>query len=67
MEDEDDEPYCSWCDDYGHDISDCESCWWCPHCNQYDDHHEDDCPNRPQDTEEEDTDAELAEDTATAG
>jgi hypothetical protein len=21
---EDDEPYCSWCDDYGHDISDCE-------------------------------------------
>ncbi len=68
VEDEEDEPYCSWCDDYGHDISDCESCWWCPHCNQYDDHDEDDCPNRPQeDNEEEDADAELAEDTATGG
>ncbi len=68
VEDEDDEPYCSWCDDYGHDISDCESCWWCEHCQQYDDHDEDDCPNRPQDdNEEEDADAELAEDTATAG
>ncbi|MCB9365908.1 MAG: hypothetical protein H6508_01780 [Calditrichaeota bacterium] len=68
VEDEDDEPYCSWCDDYGHDISDCESCWWCPHCNQYDDHDEDDCPNRPkEDNEEEDADAELAEDTAAAG
>ena len=68
VEDEDDEPYCSWCDDYGHDISDCESCWWCPHCNQYDDHDEDSCPNRPQEeNEEEDADAELAEDAETAG
>jgi len=65
VEDEDDEPYCSWCDDYGHDISDCESCWWCPHCNQYDDHDEDDCPNRPQEDNEEDADA-LAEVTTTA-
>ncbi|MBI5060551.1 hypothetical protein HZB60_12325 [candidate division KSB1 bacterium] len=23
---DDDEPYCSWCDDYGHEICDCESC-----------------------------------------
>ncbi len=64
---EDDEPYCSWCDDYGHDISDCESCWWCEHCQQYDDHDDDCCPNRPKDEEEEEADAELAEDTATAG
>ncbi len=63
----DDEPYCSWCDDYGHDISDCESCWWCEHCQQYDDHDDENCPNRPKDEEEEEADAELAEDTATAG
>ncbi|MCC6477563.1 hypothetical protein IT157_10960 [bacterium] len=64
---DDDEPYCSWCDDYGHDISDCESCWWCEHCQQYDDHDEEDCPNCPKPEDEEDADAELAEDTATAG
>lgn len=67
VEDNDDEPYCSWCDDYGHDISDCESCWWCEHCQQYDDHDEDHCPNAPKSEEEEDADAEPAEDTATAG
>jgi len=68
-ESDDAEPYCSWCDDYGHDVSDCESCWWCEHCQQFDDHDEEDCPNRPADDneEEEDADAELAEDTATAG
>lgn len=68
VEDEDDEPYCSWCDDYGHEIDNCDSCWWCEHCQQYDDHDEENCPNRPQeDNEEEDADAELAEDTATTG
>jgi hypothetical protein len=50
--DDDEEPYCSWCDSYGHEISECESCWFCPHCDQYDDHSEEDCPNRPQQTEE---------------
>ncbi len=66
---DDDDPYCSWCDDYGHDISDCESCWWCEHCQQYDDHDADECPNHPKadEEEEEDADAELAEDAATAG
>ncbi|NUO20377.1 hypothetical protein HUU59_13105 [bacterium] len=68
VEDEDDEPYCSWCDDYGHEIDNCDSCWWCEHCQQYDDHDEENCPNRPQeDNEEEDADAELAEDTAATG
>ncbi len=52
-ESEDDEPYCSWCDDYGHDISECDSCWWCEHCQQYDDHDEENCPNRPQEESEE--------------
>jgi hypothetical protein len=52
--DEDDEPYCSYCDDYGHTISECDSCWWCDHCNDYVDHDEEDCPNRPkEETEEE--------------
>ena len=49
--DEDEEPYCSWCDDYGHDISECEDCWWCDHCQQYDDHDEENCPNRPREEE----------------
>jgi len=68
-ENDDDDPYCSWCDDYGHEIDNCESCWWCEHCQQYDDHDEEGCPNRPkdEDEEEEDADAELAEKTATAG
>ena len=46
-EEPDDEPYCSYCDDYGHTISECESSWWCEHCNEYVDHDEEDCPNRP--------------------
>ncbi|MBK6912122.1 MAG: hypothetical protein IPH10_14535 [bacterium] len=68
VEDSDDEPYCSWCDDYGHEIDNCDSCWWCEHCQQYDDHDEEGCPNAPKsEEEEEDADAKLAEDTATAG
>jgi hypothetical protein len=69
IDDSDDEdPYCSWCDDYGHEVDDCEYCSWCEHCGQYDDHDEENCPNRPDDEEEEEEDdAELAEDTATAG
>ena len=46
-EEPDDEPYCSYCDDYGHTISECESCWWCENCNEYVDHDEVNCPNRP--------------------
>jgi hypothetical protein len=56
-ESDDDEPYCSWCDEYGHDIDTCESCWWCDHCNQHVDHEEEDCPNRPKETSEEEADA----------
>jgi hypothetical protein len=52
-EEDDDEPYCSWCDSYGHEISECEHCWYCPHCEQYDDHDEEHCPNRPQEQTEE--------------
>jgi len=61
-EDEDNEPYCSWCDEYGHDISECVSCWWCEHCQQYYDHDEENCPNRPR--EEEEVTHELVEETA---
>jgi hypothetical protein len=50
---DDEEPFCSWCDDYGHTISECESCWWCDHCNEYVDHDEEDCPNRPKEESEE--------------
>jgi len=62
VDDEDNEPYCSWCDENGHDISECESCWWCEHCQQYDDHAEENCPNRPR--EEEEVTDELVEETA---
>jgi hypothetical protein len=56
-EDDQDEPYCSWCDDYGHDISECEHCWWCDYCQQYDDYDEENCPNRPKEETEEVADA----------
>jgi hypothetical protein len=62
--DEDDEPYCSWCDDYGHEIEDCESCWWCPHCEQYDDHALEDCPNRPKEETEEESHELVEQETA---
>ncbi len=53
-EDEDpEEPYCSWCDSYGHEIRDCEDCWWCEYCDEYVDHDEEDCPNRPKQESEE--------------
>jgi hypothetical protein len=63
---DDEEPYCSYCDDYGHTIGECDSCWWCDHCNEYVDHDEEDCPNRPkQETEaEEATDAVVEEQAA---
>ena len=60
-ESDDDEPYCSWCDAYGHDISECESCWWCEHCQQYDDHDEENCPNRPKEETEEEVTHAVAE------
>jgi hypothetical protein len=44
---EEESPYCSYCDDYGHTISECDSCWWCEHCDEYVDHDEEACPNRP--------------------
>jgi hypothetical protein len=50
---DDNEPYCSWCDDYGHDIADCDSCWWCDCCNEYVDHDEENCPKWPKETDEE--------------
>jgi len=56
-ESDEDDPYCSWCDEYGHDVSECESCWWCEYCQQYDDHSEEDCPNRPKEETEEETHA----------
>jgi len=59
---DEDEPYCSYCDDYGHTIGDCDSCWWCDHCNEYVDHEEANCPNRPKpEPEEEEHASELAE------
>ena len=61
-EDEDsEEPYCSWCDEYGHDVSECEECYWCEYCQHYEGHCSEDCPNRPKDEEEEEANAELAE------
>ena len=51
-EEEEESPYCSFCDDYGHTISECDSCWWCDHCNEYVDHDEEDCPNRPKEESE---------------
>lgn len=51
-DDEEPEPYCSWCDDYGHEIEDCDQCWWCEYCQQYDDHDEENCPNRPKEESE---------------
>lgn len=63
-EEADDEPYCSYCDDYGHTISECDSCWWCDHCNEYVDHNEEDCPNKPK---EEPQPQENAHELAEAG
>jgi hypothetical protein len=61
-ESDDDEPYCSFCDDYGHTISECDSCWWCEHCNEYVDHDEEDCPNRPkEEVQQEDNAHAMAE------
>ena len=61
---EEEEPYCSFCDDYGHTISECDSCWWCDHCHEYVDHDEEDCPNRPKPEEEEAVDAVVDEQAA---
>ncbi|NQU06672.1 MAG: hypothetical protein HQ568_11310 [Calditrichaeota bacterium] len=41
-----DEPYCCFCDDYGHEIEDCESCWYCHYCGEYVDHPQDECPKQ---------------------
>jgi hypothetical protein len=60
--DSEEEPYCSWCDEYGHDVCDCEDCFWCEHCQHYEEHCSEDCPNRPK--EEEEANAELEEATA---
>jgi hypothetical protein len=51
-EEEEESPYCSFCDDYGHTISECESCWFCEHCSEYVDHDESECPNRPKEESE---------------
>jgi hypothetical protein len=61
---EEDEAYCSFCDDYGHTIGECDSCWWCDHCNEYCDHDESDCPNRPKEETEEAADAVVEEQAA---
>lgn len=60
-EEPEDEAYCSFCDDYGHTISECDSCWWCDHCNEYVDHDEENCPNRPKEETEEECNATVAE------
>lgn len=51
-EEEDESPYCSFCDDYGHTVSECESSWWCEHCNEFVDHDDEDCPNKPKEESE---------------
>jgi hypothetical protein len=61
---DEDEPYCSFCDSYGHSISECDSCWWCDHCNEYVDHDEEDCPNRPKEETEEVNHEPVAEQVA---
>ncbi len=53
VEDDDDGPYCRWCDETGHDISECEWCWWCEACEDYCDHDEENCPSRQTDETEE--------------
>jgi len=69
-DDEENEPYCSFCDETGHEISECEWCWWCEHCEEYADHYEEDCPNRQQEeeqiesTEEEVIDADVVAEPA---
>ena len=44
-EDYEDEPFCIFCDDYGHEVENCESCWWCEYCMEWVDHQEDECPS----------------------
>jgi hypothetical protein len=61
---DEDEPYCLYCDDYGHVISECDSCWWCDHCNEYVDHDEEDCPSRPKEESEEVSHEPVAEQVA---
>jgi hypothetical protein len=61
---DEEEAYCSFCDNYGHSISECDSCWWCDHCNEYVDHDEEDCPNRSKEESEEGVHADLEEQTA---
>jgi hypothetical protein len=61
---DEEEPYCSFCDDYGHNIGECDSCWWCDHCNEYVDHDEEDCPNRPKEESEEVSHDAVAEQAA---
>ncbi|HEY3294036.1 MAG TPA: hypothetical protein VGL38_01205 [bacterium] len=54
--DDDDSPYCSWCDSYdGHTISECDECHFCEFCGEYVDldHDEENCPNRPKEETEE--------------
>lgn len=63
-DEEPDEPFCSWCDDYGHTIGDCDQCGWCERCSEYGDHDEDDCPNCPQDEAGEEDHAVAAEQAA---
>jgi hypothetical protein len=63
-ESDEDEPYCSYCDNYGHTVSECDSCWWCDHCNEYVDHDEEDCPNRPKDETEEVSHEPVADEVA---
>lgn len=59
---EENEPYCSFCDESGHEISECEWCWWCEHCEEYVDHYEEDCPCRkPEESEPNQEEVEVAE------
>ena len=46
VEEEDEESYCSFCDEPGHDVTECEYCYWCEECADWMDHPTEECPNR---------------------
>lgn len=52
VDQDEDQPYCSYCDCDGHDTDVCEYCWWCEDCNQYHDVDDHVCPNREEEANE---------------
>ena len=53
IDDDEDSPWCEFCEESGHETSECEYCWWCEHCEDYVDHPEDECPNYREESDEE--------------